>query len=113
MSHDFVLEKQKIMELEKDIVDIQSLKIIDDFKLTVLDLFFFANYNTLENIVTNQAKDKSNLVEDLILFSRGSKLYDQIRLILSNGDEYIRINLSENSIPIHIKNKKLFNHIQI
>ena len=65
-----------------------------NFKHIVTDLKFFASYHqTIDAFgdLINHDDQNRNLSEDISLFSRGSKIYDQIRILDSTGMEFIRI----------------------
>ncbi len=75
-------------------INMQSLKIGSNFKLIASDLIFFSSYNQLMDMLDDSEVHKSRLTKDLALFSRGSKIYDQIRILDVAGMEIVRINYS-------------------
>ena len=90
------------------VVDKQHIMIGANFKLIVSDLIFFANYNELLDTLDN-SMHKSYLLQDLSLFSRGSRLYDQIRIIDGSGMETVRVNLSKDGVPVIVPDEDLQN----
>lgn len=106
---DAISVKQKLIEKERDIISLQSIKIILDIKQTILDVYFFAHYHEIKNIFTDSCRRKNAFSKDLMLFNRGSRMYDQIRFIKTNGDEFIRINMLKNLDSIMVPDHKLQN----
>jgi two-component sensor histidine kinase len=90
------------------LVEMQRIRIGTDFRLLVSDLLFFAGYNELLDSLDN-GKHLLHLKEDLSLFSRGSRQYDQVRVIDNSGMESIRINLSREGVPIVVPDQELQN----
>ena len=84
----------------------QRLKIGSNFSLIVSDLMFFSKYSQLLDFLENEAPLRSRLVNDFVLFSRGSKIYDQIRILDQEGMEVIRINFVQGN-PVIIPEDKL------
>lgn len=89
------------------IVNLQRSKIASNFNLIVSDLLFFANYSQLLATVEDPKMSKQRLTSDLALFCRGSKLYDQIRIIDANGNESIRINYILGEKPVIVNEDAL------
>jgi two-component sensor histidine kinase len=90
----------------RSIINMQSLKIGSNFSLIVADLIFFANYNQLMDAIDHPEAQKKHLMNDFALFSRGSRLYDQIRIIDETGMEVVRVNLV-NGEPVIVQDKDL------
>lgn len=89
-----------------NMTEMQRVKIGDNFKLIVADLMFFANYNQLLDIFENSEFHVTHLINDFSLFSRGSKIFDQIRMLNETGMEIIRINLSKGK-PVIVPSEQL------
>ncbi|MDO9109905.1 MAG: PAS domain S-box protein [Desulfatirhabdiaceae bacterium] len=90
----------KLQHQAMNTVTLQKAKIGSNFKLVVADLLFFSNYNQLHDMLEDPSNHKQRVAEDLLLFSRGSKIYDQIRVLDLTGMEVIRINFSNNKSVI-------------
>ncbi len=88
-------------------INLQKSKIAANFKSIVADLLFFSNYSQLHELKKEFITNKDHLINDLALFSRGAKIYDQIRIINSDGMENIRINFIEGKGPVIVKDDKL------
>ena len=88
-------EEKNILETRTfTIIEMQSAKIASNFDPIVADLLFFAGYNQLMDMLEeNSGLSNKRLMDDLALFSRGSKVYDQIRVINAEGMEVIRVNM--------------------
>ena len=89
-----------------NMTEIQRLKIGDNFRLIVSDLMFFSSYNQLQNMFEEPELHSTHLVNDFSLFSRGSKIFDQIRMLNETGMEIARINLFEEK-PVIVPSEKL------
>lgn len=86
-------ERKTIIELRaSNTVNMQSAKLGNNFQLLTADLLFFSKYNQLLGALENSGVNIKHLAEDFALFSEGSKIYDQIRIIDSKGYETVRIN---------------------
>jgi len=92
----------------KNIIELQSVKIGNNFNYIVSDLMFFANYNQLFKLLDGSEIERDRLINDFVLFSRGSKIYDQIRILDISGMEKIRINFVDDK-PVIINEKDLQN----
>lgn len=88
-------------------VNLQKHRIANDFNLIVADLLFFANYSQLAAMLKDYPVNKQRLTSDLALFSRGAKIYDQVRIISADGKESIRINFAPGTGPVIVKEKDL------
>ncbi len=86
--------------------EMQRLRIGDNFRLIVSDLMFFAGYNQLLNMFENPEFHVAHLINDFSLFSRGSKIFDQIRMLNKTGMEIIRINLYKGK-PVIVPSEQL------
>ncbi|MCW8966453.1 MAG: hypothetical protein OQK82_07185, partial [Candidatus Pacearchaeota archaeon] len=94
-----------------NVVEHQRLRTASNFDLIVADLQFFANYSQIVALLTDPMYDMDRLKNDFALFSRGAKIYDQVRIIDSSGMEIIRVNFSNKNGPVivngtHLQNKK-------
>ncbi len=92
--------------------EIQSLKvaktrIADHFDLIVADLLFFSNYSQLLTMLNHPKVNVQNIANDLALFSRGSKIYDQVRIIDADGKESVRVNFFPDKGPVVVDEKQL------
>ncbi len=92
-------EEHKVKSHVSTMIEMQSLKIAHNFDLIVSDLLFFAGYNQVMDALDKGGFNNQRLIDDIALFSRGSKIYDQIRVINTEGMEVIRVNMS-NGRPI-------------
>lgn len=75
-------------------INMQCVKIGSDFRLIVSDLLFFANYSQLHEMLDDPKIHQEDLLRDFMLFSMGSKLYDQIRILDTTGMELVRVNFN-------------------
>ncbi|HEA69841.1 MAG TPA: hypothetical protein ENI07_23970 [Desulfobacterales bacterium] len=89
-----------------NMTEMQRVKIGDNFKLIVSDLMFFAGYNQLLDMFENPEFHVTRLINDFSLFSRGSKIFDQIRMLNETGMEIIRINLFKGD-PVIVPSEQL------
>ncbi len=89
------------------IINLQKSKIADNFSLIVADLLFFATYSQMLDMLGDPGINKQRLTNDLSLFSRGAKIYDQVRIINTDGLEIIRVNFIAGKEPIIIKGEDL------
>jgi len=89
------VKKSAIEKHTDNMTTMQIGKLSNDFRHIVTDLMFFASYHqtlrTLDNLENNEGEYKV-LNNDFALFSRGSKLYDQIRILNTKGMEILRVN---------------------
>jgi len=109
----------KEITTKKNIIKIQAVNIINmqiarigiNFKHIVTDLIFFASYHqtidALEDLI-NHDDQMMKLSEDISLFSRGSKIYDQIRILDLRGMEILRVNFSKGKPVIVSKDQLQF-----
>jgi two-component sensor histidine kinase len=100
------MERKAYEARARSMVNMQSVKIGSNFSLIVADLLFFANYNQLMDAIDHPEAQKKHLMNDFALFSRGSRLYDQIRIIDETGMELVRVNLM-NGEPVIVQDKDL------
>ncbi len=60
----------------------------------------------MDVLLPHPESKSDQLISDLALFSSGSKIFDQIRVVGITGMEIARINLQDN-IPIVVKGRQL------
>ena len=102
-----VKSKKNILQIQAShTIKLQKHRIANNFNSIVLDVLFFANYSQLIDMLDNPDADKS-LINDLALFSRGAKIYDQVRVINTDGKESIRINFIPGKGPVIVKEENL------
>lgn len=102
-------QKDNIYSKASHTINLQKSSIANNFKMIVSDLLFFANYSHVKEMLDTNTLKSWELKNDLSLFSRGAKIYDQIRIIDSDGMEQIRINYSNKKGVEIVKNEKLQN----
>jgi signal transduction histidine kinase len=95
-------------ERAENIITLQEIKIKSNFKAIATDLLFLANYHQVAEMLDGSAASLDKLANDFSLFSRGSNLFDQIRLLDITGMEILRINLVEKEPVIVTKNDLQF-----
>ena len=78
-------------------VYLQKNKIGNNFSPVIADLLFFAEQAQLLKLFASPGDHREALEKDLALFSRVSRIYDQVRILDSSGMESIRINLLKDS----------------
>ena len=75
----------------------------NDFRHITTELKFFASYHqTLRmlNAIENNNDEYRELTNDFALFSMGSRLYDQIRILNTSGMETLRVNFNKGNPDI-------------
>ena len=103
-----VQAKKNILQIQAShTINLQKSRIAHDFSLIVADLLFFANYSQLLAMLKDSGSDKLRLTNDLVLFSRCSKIYDQVRIINAEGKEGIRVNFIAGKGPVIVKEENL------
>jgi len=103
-------KKNAIKTHADNMITMQIEKLRNDFRHIVTDLMFFASYNQTHRMLNNlENKDEyRELYNDLYLFSRGSKLYDQIRILSTKGMEILRVNFNKGNPVISQKDQLQF-----
>lgn len=86
-------------------LNMQRVIIANDFTEIVSDLVFFAGYHQLLDMVEGRQDLEHAVIDDFVLFSRGSGLFDQVRLLDVNGMEVIRVNSPYNNPEIVAKDR--------
>lgn len=83
-----------ILEInEMNRIEVQQKIIQTEYDQVISDLFFLADFSTLQNIFENRnEKSLQRLGKDLLSFSEKKGKYDQIRYIDEEGNEIVRIN---------------------
>lgn len=92
----------------ENVIRLQKVKINSNFKVIASDLLFLANYNQVLEMLDGSEASMTKLANDFSLFSRGSKLFDQIRIMEITGMEVLRINLVGNEPVVVAENKLQF-----
>ena len=99
--------KKNILQIQaSQTIKLQKHRIADNFNLVVSDILFFANYSQLIDMLDNPDVNRP-LTNDLALFSRGAKIYDQVRVINADGKESIRINFIPGKGPVIVREENL------
>ncbi len=88
-----------------NLVSLQKSRIGDRTSLISTDLLYFANHRHIRDMFVSPAASRKEAANDLALFSRVSRNYDQIRVLNSAGMEMIRVNLIENGVTIVPQNQ--------
>lgn len=89
------LKRQSLHTLQ-----LQKNKIDSNIAPILADLLFLSEHAHLREMLASQVPHRALLENDLALFSRISKMYDQVRILDSTGMELIRINLEGSSSVI-------------
>jgi len=103
-----IKSKKNILQIQAShTINLQKYRIADNFSLIVADLLFFANYSQLLGMLDDLAASKQALSNDLALFSRGAKFYDQMRIIYADGKEGVRVDFIAGKDPVIVKAEDL------
>jgi len=86
------LDLDNIYESQQNILTLQKQKTTNSFQGIFSDLLFLKNNSTFVQYLNDPYKNSFYLSELLLTFSENKKIYDQIRLLDSQGNEEIRIN---------------------
>ncbi len=92
---------------ESQTLKLEKAKIADHFDLIVADLLFFSNYSQLLTMLNQPKINIQNIANDFALFSRGSKIYDQVRIIDADGKESVRVNFFPDKGPVIVNEEDL------
>ena len=84
----------------------QSRTITDSVKGIVTDLLFFSVQENLVHLFESKDYSATNIAKEYLKFAQISGLYDQIRVIDSNGMELMRINYN-NGKPVLVPHGQL------
>ena len=103
-----IKSKKDMLQIQStNTINLQKHRISNYFNLIVADLLFFSNYSQLLAMLENSSISKQRLINDFTLFSRGAKIYDQLRIISSDGRERIRINYIAGKDPVIVREDAL------
>lgn len=85
-------QKAILYSSEKNLTKLVSQAVRDELQNVNSDLFYLANLPQLQEYLTSGGAAPASLTENILLFSKHRKAYDQIRYLDSSGMEVIRIN---------------------
>lgn len=109
---DIDLYMTKIHYSESASADISVRALNSELNYIVDDLHYLASQDRIaELLFDNNGLDYELIEKDWLSFSRAKKVYDQIRWLDLNGQEYLRINFN-NGRPISVGQAKLQNKAQ-
>lgn len=113
------ISKDKLLLETNEIarIEVQQKIIQTEYDQVISDLFFLADYSTLQNIFENRnEKFLQQLEKDFLIFSAKKGKYDQIRCIDEEGNGIVRINYNNGSPSIvpkqNLQNKALRYYFQ-
>lgn len=89
--------RNKLEQQALNTVTLQKNKIDTSFDMISTDLLFLAGHDHLAEKLVSQKIHREHFAHDLALFSRISRIYDQVRVLDSTGMELIRVNLAKDS----------------
>ncbi len=96
-----VKSKKNILQIRAShTINLQQSSIAKNFNLIVADLLFFANYSQLLTLLEDSDGNTQRIADDFTLFSRGAKIYDQVRIINADGKEGVRVNFLTGKGPV-------------
>jgi class 3 adenylate cyclase len=104
-----IMTKKNITKIQVvNIINMQIARIGINFTHIVTDLIFFASYHQTLDCIENLMNPDENrkLSDDISLFSRGSKIFDQIRILDPTGMEILRVDFSKGK-PVTIPKDRL------
>ncbi|MCE1225237.1 MAG: sensor domain-containing diguanylate cyclase [Geobacteraceae bacterium] len=85
-------QKAILYSSEKNLTKLVSQTVRDELQNVSSDLFYLANLPQLQEYLTTGGPPPASLTENMLLFSKHRKAYDQIRYLDRSGMEVIRIN---------------------
>jgi diguanylate cyclase len=85
-------QKAILYSSEKNLTKLVSQAVRDELQNVGSDLFYLANLPQLQEYLTTGGTPPASLAENILLFSKHHKSYDQIRYLDRSGMEVIRIN---------------------
>lgn len=89
---------------EMNRIEVQQKIIQTEYDQVISDLFFLADFSTLQNVFENRnQKSLQRLEKDFLIFSAKKKRYDQVRYINKEGNEIVRINYNNGNPSIVLK----------
>jgi len=107
-----VLYRNEVGQIQNDLqknainlVSLQKKRIGDKTNLISTDILYFANHRHIQDMFASPAASRQEAANDLALFSRVSRNYDQIRVLSSAGMEMVRINQVEHGAVIVPQNQ--------
>lgn len=89
--------RNKLEQQALNTVTLQKNRIDTSFGMIFSDLLFLAEHDHLTEAFASPKIHRENLAHELALFSRISRIYDQVRVLDSTGMEFVRINLAKDS----------------
>ncbi|MFC1551600.1 ATP-binding protein [Candidatus Latescibacterota bacterium] len=95
----------------ENMTSLQIEKLRNDFRHVVKDLTFLTYYHQTQLVIKDNEYNEieyKELCNDFLLFSVGSKLYDQIRILNTDGMEIIRVNFNSGTHAIVPKDQLQF-----
>lgn len=99
--------RKNIIELHAtNTVNMQKAKLGNEFNLIAADLLFFSGYHQTLDMLEDPEMHTAEPIKDLTLFSRGSKVYDQVRVLDTTGMEIIKINWAKDE-PVVVTKEQL------
>lgn len=100
-----ISKNKLILEInEMNRIEVQQKIIQTEYDQVISDLFFLADFSTLQNVFENRnQKSLQQLEKDFLIFSTKKKRYDQIRYINKEGNEIVRINYNNGNPSIVLK----------
>ncbi len=100
-------ERRLIEAAEQNHVKLQAKTIIDDFRQVVSDLLVLAESPLLERYLEQRGPaEQAALTGVYRLLARHKRVYDQLRLISTEGDELVRVNMVDGR-PVVVSADKL------
>ena len=102
---------------EMNRIKVQQKIIQTEYDQIISDLFFLADFSTLQNVFENRnQKSIQQLEKDFLIFSANKGIYDQVRYINEEGNEIVKINYNNGRPSITLKkdlrNKELRYYFQ-
>lgn len=95
-----------LMVREASTVALQKALILGNFKPIANDLLFFAQCSQMLDMLDSPGEHKADLIRGMSFFSRGSKIYDQVRVLDTLGKEIVRINFTQSG-PVVVPDAQL------
>lgn len=87
-------------------VDLQAKSIASDFEAVVSDLMFLASMNETQALLKDSTDEsKTTLARDFFIFAQQKHIYDQIRVLDTQGKEVVRVNFNSGQPKIVPENE--------
>lgn len=100
-------ERRLIEAAEQNHVKLQAKTIVDDFRQVVSDLLVLSESPLLERYLEQRGTaEQAALTGVYQLLARHKRVYDQVRLISTEGDELVRVNMVDGR-PLVVPAEKL------